>query len=121
MCSWAAGRIATGDGAVGSAVLHGNAVHEHAMDGVVVGFQCGYVGAGELVERVVQSLPWQARVQTAEGSSKGIGEDDIFKSASQSIAASGATCPPETTVYPHARSQSSAASSTTDSLKPATR
>ena len=58
--------LVAGDAAIGAAILHRDAIHQHAMHGAVPLGERGRFGPGELPARVLQCLGRQIRVETQE-------------------------------------------------------
>ena len=63
--------------AAGIAVFHRHAVHGHAMERAVAGFQRGSLRAGQLAEGVVQGVGGQVGVEAGEGVTQALRQDDL--------------------------------------------
>ena len=52
---------------VGSPVLHRDAIHEHAMEGPIAGFQCWPFWVGQFAKGIVQRFGGKIRVEPGKG------------------------------------------------------
>ena len=82
-------RLVAAHRAVGVAVFHRHAVHGHAMEGAVAGFQRGSLRVGQLAEGVVQGIGRKIGVEAGEGIAETLGQYDIAVIGALSVRRAG--------------------------------